>query len=197
MINTNYQLPAIYSGNVEIIEMDRMRKLIAKHMIESKHISAHVTSFAECDVTNLVQWREKIKKEFESREGEKITFTPLFIEAIVKSIKKYPLLSSSVEGDKIIIKKDLNIGMAAALPNGNLIVPVIKNADQLNLAGLTKQVNHLANAARNGKLRPDDTTGGTFTLSNIGTFGSIMGTPIINQPQVAIMAVGTIKKGRL
>jgi 2-oxoglutarate dehydrogenase E2 component (dihydrolipoamide succinyltransferase) len=187
-------LSTISSGNVEIVEMDRMRKLIAKHMTDSKNISAHVTSFAECDVTNLVHWREKIRREFENREGEKITFTPLFIEAIVKSIKKYPILSSSLEGDKIIIKKDLNIGMAAALPDGNLIVPVIKNADQLNLAGLTKQVNHLANAARNGKLKPDDTTGGTFTLSNIGTFGSIMGTPIINQPQVAIMAIGTIKK---
>ncbi len=183
-----------YTGNVEIIEMDRMRKLIAKHMVDSKHTSAHVTSFAECDVTNMVLWREKIKKEFEKREGEKITFTPLFIEAIVKCIKKYPWLSSSVDGDKIIVKKDLNIGMATALPTGNLIVPVIKNADQLNLVGLTKQVNGLANAARTGKLKPDDTTGGTFTLTNVGTFGSIMGTPIINQPQVAIMAVGAIKK---
>ncbi len=183
-----------YPGNVEVIEMDRMRKLIAKHMVDSKHTSAHVTSFAECDVTNLVLWREKIKKDFEKREGEKITYTPLFIEAIVKCIKKYPWLSSSVDGDKIIVKKDLNIGMAAALPNGNLIVPVIKNADQLNLVGLTKQVNGLANAARSGKLKPDDTTGGTFTLTNVGTFGSIMGTPIINQPQVAIMAVGAIKK---
>ena len=187
-------MPALYTGNVEVIEMDRMRKLIAKHMIDSKNISAHVTSFAECDVTNLVLWREKVKKEFEKREGEKITYTPLFIEAIVKCIKKYPWLSSSVDGDKIIIKKDLNIGMATALPNGNLIVPVIKNADRLNLVGLTQQVNNLANAARTGKLRPDDTTGGTFTLTNVGTFGSIMGTPIINQPQVAIMAVGAIKK---
>ena len=183
-----------YTGNVEVIEMDRMRKMIAKHMVDSKHTSPHVTSFAECDVTNLVQWRDKVKKEFEKREGEKITFTPLFIEAIVKCIKKYPWLSSSVDGDKIIVKKDLNIGMATALPNGNLIVPVIKHADQLNLVGLTKQVNNLANAARMGKLRPDDTTGGTFTLTNVGTFGSIMGTPIINQPQVAIMAVGAIKK---
>jgi len=182
------------SNNVEIIEMDRMRKLIANHMIESKRTSAHVTSFAECDVTNMVLWRERMKKEFEKREGEKITFTPLFIEAIVKCLKKYPMLSSSVEGDKIIIKKNLNIGMATALANGNLIVPVIKNADQLNLVGLTKQVNSLAHAARSGKLKPDDTAGGTFTLSNIGSFGSIMGTPIINQPQVAIMAVGTIKK---
>lgn len=183
-----------YSGNVEVIEMDRMRKMIAKHMVDSKHTSPHVTSFAECDVTNLVLWREKVKKEFEKREGEKITYTPLFIEAIVKCIKKYPWLSSSVEGDKIIVKKDLNIGMATALPSGNLIVPVIKNADQLNLTGLTKKVNALANAARTGKLKPDDTTGGTFTLTNVGTFGSIMGTPIINQPQVAIMAVGAIKK---
>ena len=183
-----------YPGNVEIIEMDRMRKLIAKHMVDSKHTSPHVTSFVECDVTGLVQWREKIKKDFENREGEKITYTPIFIEAIVKCIKRYPMMSSSVDGDKIIIKKDLNIGMATALPSGNLIVPVIKNADQLNLAGLTKQVNGLANAARTGKLKPDDTTGGTFTLTNVGTFGSIMGTPIINQPQVAIMAVGAIKK---
>ena len=187
-------IPATYSGNVEVIEMDRMRKLISKHMVDSVATSAHVTSFAECDVTALVQWREKVKVSFEKREGEKITFTPLFIEAIVKALKKYPMLSSSVDGDKIIIKKDLNIGMATALPSGNLIVPVIKNADQLNLTGLCKQVNGLANAARNGKLKPDDTTGGTFTLTNVGTFGSIMGTPIINQPQVAIMAVGAIKK---
>ena len=188
------QAPVVYQGNVEIIEMDRMRKMIAKHMVDSKQTSPHVTSFAECDVTNLVQWRDRVKKEFEKREGEKITFTPLFIEAIVKSIKKYPMMSSSVDGDRIIIKKDLNIGMATALPSGNLIVPVIKNADQLNLVGLTKQVNGLANAARTGKLKPDDTAGGTFTLTNVGTFGSIMGTPIINQPQVAIMAVGAIKK---
>ena len=191
---STYQPPTVFTGNVEVIEMDRMRKLIAKHMVDSKHTSAHVTSFAECDVTGLVMWRERIKKDFEKREGEKITYTPLFIEAIVKCIKKYPLLSSSVDGDKIIVKKDLNIGMATALPSGNLIVPVIKNADQLNLAGLTKQVNGLAIAARTGKLKPDDTTGGTFTLTNVGTFGSIMGTPIINQPQVAIMAVGAIKK---
>lgn len=189
-----YQSPTTYTGNVEIIEMDRMRKLIAKHMTDSVQTSAHVTSFAECDVTNMVLWREKIKKEFEKREGEKITFTPLFIEALVKCLKKYPWLSSSIEGDKIVVKKDLNIGMATALADGNLIVPVIKNADQLNLVGLTRQVNKLANAARTGKLRPDDTQGGTFTVSNIGTFGSIMGTPIINQPQVAIIAMGVIKK---
>ncbi|MBC7867950.1 MAG: 2-oxo acid dehydrogenase subunit E2, partial [Gloeobacteraceae cyanobacterium ES-bin-316] len=195
VLSDNLQLSSnSYPGNVEIIEMDRMRKLIAKHMVDSKHTSAHVTSFAECDVTSLVMWRERVKKDFEKREGEKITFTPLFIEAIVKCIKKYPWLSSSIDGDKIIIKKDLNIGMATALPSGNLIVPVIKNADQLNLVGLTKQVNSLANAARTGKLKPDDTTGGTFTLTNVGTFGSIMGTPIINQPQVAILAVGAIKK---
>ncbi len=190
----NKDIPVVYTGNVEIIEMDRMRKLISKHMTDSVATSAHVTSFAECDVTNLFLWREKVKRDFEKREGEKITFTPLFIEAVVKSLKKYPMLSSSVEGDKIIIKKDLNIGMATALPSGNLIVPVIKNADQLNITGLCKQVNGLAAAARNGKLKPDDTTGGTFTLTNVGTFGSIMGTPIINQPQVAIMAVGAIKK---
>lgn len=186
--------PATYGGNVEIIEMDRMRKMISKHMIESKHTSAHVTSFAECDVTNMVLWRDRVKKDFEKRENTKITFTPLFIEAVVKSIKKYPLLNSSVDGDRIVVKKDINIGMATALPTGNLIVPVIKNADQLNLVGLSKQVNGLADAARTGKLRPDDTAGGTFTLTNVGTFGSIMGTPIINQPQVAIMAVGAIKK---
>jgi 2-oxoglutarate dehydrogenase E2 component (dihydrolipoamide succinyltransferase) len=183
-----------YSGNAEIIEMDRMRKLIAEHMVRSKHTSPHVTSFTEADVTNLVLWRERVKKEFEKREGEKLTFTPLFIEAIVRCLKKYPWLNSSLDGNKIIVKKDINIGMAAALPSGNLIVPVIKNADQLNLVGLSKQVNGLANAARANKLKPDDTQGGTFTLTNVGTFGSLMGTPIINQPQVAILAVGAIKK---
>jgi 2-oxoglutarate dehydrogenase E2 component (dihydrolipoamide succinyltransferase) len=183
-----------YSGNVEIIEMDRMRKLIAEHMVRSKQTSAHVTSFSEADVSNIVMWREKVKKEFEKREGTKITFTPLFIEVVVRCIKKFPLINSSVEGDRIIVKKDINIGMATALPNGNLIVPIIKNADQLNLVGLTKQVNNLAANARNGRLRPDDTTGGTFTLTNVGSFGSLMGTPIINQPQVAILAVGVIKK---
>jgi 2-oxoglutarate dehydrogenase E2 component (dihydrolipoamide succinyltransferase) len=187
-------LQTVYSRNVEIIEMDRMRKLIAQHMVNSKHTSPHVTSFSESDVTNLVQWRDRIKNEFEQRELEKITFTPLFIEAVVKCIKKYPWLNSSLDGDKLIVKKDINIGMATALPSGNLIVPVIKNADQLNLVGLTKQVNNLANAARNNKLRPDDTAGGTFTITNVGSFGSIMGTPIINQPQVAILALGAIKK---
>jgi 2-oxoglutarate dehydrogenase E2 component (dihydrolipoamide succinyltransferase) len=183
-----------YSGNVEIIEMDRMRKLIADHMVRSKHTSPHVTSFVEADVTNLVIWRDKVKKDFEKREGTKLTFTPLFIEAIVKCIKKFPLINCSLDGDKIIIKKDINIGMATALQSGNLIVPVIRNADQLNLVGLTKQVNILADNARNGKLKADDTMGGTFTLTNVGTFGSLMGTPIINQPQVAILAVGAIKK---
>ncbi len=186
--------PAVYSGNVEIIEMDRMRKLIADHMVKSKHTSPHVTSFSEADVTNLVQWRDKVKKEFEKREGTKITYTPIILEAIIRCLKKYPLMNSSIDGDKIIVKKDINIGMATALPSGNLIVPVIKNADQLNLAGLAKQVNGLADAARNGKLKADDTQGGTFTFTNVGTFGSLMGTPIINQPQVAILAVGTIKK---
>ncbi|MBX2921359.1 MAG: 2-oxo acid dehydrogenase subunit E2 [Chitinophagaceae bacterium] len=188
------EIPVVYSGNVEVIEMDRMRKMIAKHMVESKHTSAHVTSFAECDVTNIVLWRDKIKAAFEKQEGEKITFTPLFIEAIVKCIKKHPWLNASVDGDKIIIKKDINIGMATALPAGNLIVPVIKNADYLNLTGLTKKINALAGNARNGKLKPDDTQDGTFTVTNIGSFGSLMGTPIINQPQVAILAIGAIKK---
>jgi 2-oxoglutarate dehydrogenase E2 component (dihydrolipoamide succinyltransferase) len=183
-----------YTGNVEIIEMDRMRKLIAEHMVRSKHTSPHVTSFVEADVTSLVMWRDKVKKDFEKREGTKITFTPLFIEAIVRCIKKFPLVNCSLDGDKIIIKKDINIGMATALPSGNLIVPVIKNADQLNLVGLAKQVNMLADNARTGKLKADDTSGGTFTMTNVGTFGSLMGTPIINQPQVAILAVGAIKK---
>jgi len=188
------QLPTTYQGNVEIIEMDRMRKLIAEHMVRSKHTSPHVTSFTEADVTNLVMWRDKVKKDFEKREGTKITFTPLFIESIVRCIKKFPLVNCSLDGDKIIIKKDINIGMATALPSGNLIVPVIKHADQLNLVGLAKQVNNLADNARTGKLKADDTSGGTFTLTNVGTFGSLMGTPIINQPQVAILAVGAIKK---
>jgi 2-oxoglutarate dehydrogenase E2 component (dihydrolipoamide succinyltransferase) len=182
------------SGNVEIIEMDRMRRLIADHMTKSKSISAHVTSFAEADVTNMVQWREANKQIFEKREGEKITFTPLFIEALVKCLKKYPMLNSSVIGNEIHIKKDINIGMATALPNGNLIVPVLHHADQFNIIGLTKQVNRLANNARAGKLQPSDTQNGTFTFTNIGTFGSLMGTPIINQPQVAILAIGAIKK---
>lgn len=185
---------ANYGNNVEIIEMDRMRKLIADHMVRSKATSPHVTSFTECDVTNIVNWRNKVKNSFEKKYGEKITFTPIFIEAIVNCIRKYPMINSSVDGDKIIVKKDINIGMATALPSGNLIVPVIKNSDTKNLLGITKDVNGLANAARNNKLKADDTQGGTFTLTNVGTFGSLMGTPIINQPQVAIMAVGSIKK---
>lgn len=192
--NTTANAITTYTGNVEVIEMDRMRKLIADHMVRSKHTSPHVTSFTESDVTNLVMWRDKVKKDFEKRESTKITFTPLFIEAIVRCIKKFPLINCSLDGDKIIVKKDINIGMATALPSGNLIVPVIKNADQLNLVGLARQVNSLADNARNGKLKADDTTGGTFTLTNVGTFGSLMGTPIINQPQVAILAVGAIKK---
>jgi len=182
------------SGDFEIVEMDRMRKLIADHMVMSVQTSPHVTSFVEADVTNLVLWREKNKNAFEKREGEKITFTPVFIEAVVKAIKDFPLINVSVEGSKIIIKKNINIGMAAALPSGNLIVPVIKNADRLNLIGLTKSVNDLAKRARANKLLPDEIQGGTFTLTNVGTFGNVMGTPIINQPQVAIMALGAIKK---
>jgi 2-oxoglutarate dehydrogenase E2 component (dihydrolipoamide succinyltransferase) len=184
----------VITGETEIMEMDRMRKLIAKHMVDSKHTSPHVTSFAEADVTNMVVWREKMKKEFEFREGTKLTFTPMFIECLVAVMRKFPLINCSIDGDKVVIKKDINIGMATALPSGNLIVPVIKGADQLSIVGLSKAVNGLADAARNSKLKPEDTTGGTFTLTNVGTFGSLMGTPIINQPQVAILAVGAIKK---
>lgn len=189
--------PAVsVSAGDEIIEMDRMRKLIADHMVMSKHVSPHVTSFVEADVTNLVMWRDKAKKEFEKREGEKLTFTPLFIEAVTKAIRDFPMINVSVDqtGSKIIKRKNINIGMAAALPSGNLIVPVIKNADGLNLLGITKQVNDLAARARTNKLQPDEIQGGTFTLTNVGNFGNVMGTPIINQPQVAILAVGTIKK---
>lgn len=182
------------SGGDEIIEMDRMGKLISDHMVMSKHTSAHVTSFVEADVTNMVLWRDKVKKNFEKRENEKITFTPIFIEAVTKAIKDFPMINVSVNGTKIVKKKDINIGMAAALPSGNLIVPVIKNADQLNLVGLTKSVNDLAVRARASKLKPDETQNGTFTLTNVGSFGNVMGTPIINQPQVAILAVGAIKK---
>ena len=178
----------------EVIEMDRMRKLIADHMVMSKHVSPHVTSFVEADVTNIVRWRERIKKDFEKKEGEKITFTPIFIEALVKTIKDFPMINVSLNGTQIIKRKNINIGMAAALPSGNLIVPVIKNADQMNLVGITKVVNDLANRARNNKLTPDEISGGTYTLTNVGSFGNVMGTPIINQPQVAIMAVGAIRK---
>ena len=178
----------------EIIEMDRMRKLIAEHMIMSKHVSPHVTSYVEADVTEIVQWRDKIKKDFQKREGENMTFTPILIEAIVKAIKDFPMINVSVSGTNIIKRKDINIGMATALPTGNLIVPVIKNADRLNLTGLTKAVNELANNARNNKLKPEDIQGGTFTVTNVGSFGNVMGTPIINQPQVAILALGAIRK---
>lgn len=191
----NIQKPAVsVGGGDEIIEMDRMRKLIADHMVMSKHVSPHVTSFVEADVTNMVIWRDKVKSAFEKREGEKMTFTPLFIEAVTKAIKDYPMINVSVDGNNIIKRKNINIGMAAALPSGNLIVPVIRNADEKNLVGLTKAVNDLANRARANKLQPDDIQGGTFTLTNVGGFGNVMGTPIINQPQVAIMATGTIKK---
>lgn len=184
----------VTDGDVEIIEMDRMRKLIADHMVMSKHTSPHVTSFVEADVTNMVLWRNKVKNDFEKREKEKITFTPLFIEAIVRAIKDYPMINCSLDGTKILLKKNINIGMATALPSGNLIVPVIKNADRMNLVGLTKSVNDLSGRARKNKLSPDEIAGGTFTLTNVGTFGNVMGTPIINQPQVAIMAAGAIRK---
>ncbi len=182
------------SGAVEIVEMDRMRKLIADHMVMSKQTSPHVTSFVEADVTNIVDWREANKNTFLEKYGEKITYTPIFIEAVVKAIKDYPMVNVSVEDKKIYVKRDINIGMAAALPSGNLIVPVIKNADYLNLSGLTKSVNDLANRARNNKLKPKEIQDGTFTITNVGTFGNVMGTPIINQPQVAILAVGAIRK---
>lgn len=181
-------------GNVEIIEMDRMRRLIADHMVKSKHTSPHVTSFVEADVTPIVEWRNRNKQAFQQKFGEKITFTPIFIEAIVRAIHDYPMINVSVEGTNIIRKKDINIGMAAALPSGNLIVPVIKKADHLSLIGLTKSVNDLAGRARNNKLKPEEIQDGTFTVTNVGTFGNVMGTPIINQPQVAIMAVGAIRK---
>jgi 2-oxoglutarate dehydrogenase E2 component (dihydrolipoamide succinyltransferase) len=178
----------------EIIEMDRMRKMIADHMVMSKHVSPHVTSFVEADVTNMVAWREKAKKVYEKREGEKITFTPMFVECVVKAIKDFPMINVAVDGQNIVKRKSINVGMAAALPSGNLIVPVIKNADMMNLVGLTKSVNDLASRARANKLAPDEISGGTFTLTNVGGFGNVMGTPIINQPQVAIMATGSIKK---
>ena len=184
----------IVSGATEIIEMDRMRKLIAKHMVDSVQTSPHVTSFVEVDVTNMVVWRDKVKELFERREGTKITYTPMFLESIATVLEQFPMINCSLEGDQIILKKDINIGMATALPSGNLIVPVIKCANQLSIVGITKAVNNLAQAARNGQLKPTDTQGGTFTVTNVGSFGSIMGTPIINQPQVAILALGAIKK---
>ncbi|MFN3941890.1 MAG: dihydrolipoamide acetyltransferase family protein [Flavobacterium sp.] len=186
--------PISVNGQDEIIEMDRMRKMISHHMVQSVQTSAHVQSFIEVDVTNIVKWRERVKSSFEKREGEKLTFTPIFMEAVAKAIKDFPMINISVEGDFIIKKKNINLGMAAALPNGNLIVPVIKNADQLNLVGMTKQVNDLAFRAKNNQLKPDDIQGGTYTVTNVGTFGSVFGTPIINQPQVAILALGAIRK---
>jgi 2-oxoglutarate dehydrogenase E2 component (dihydrolipoamide succinyltransferase) len=184
----------IISGASEIVEMDRMRKLIAKHMVDSVQTSPHVTSFVEVDVTNMVVWRDKVKELFERREGTKITYTPMFLESIATVLEQFPMINCSLQGDQIILKKDINIGMATALPTGNLIVPVIKGANQLSIVGITKAVNNLAQAARNGQLKPTDTQGGTFTVTNVGSFGSIMGTPIINQPQVAILALGAIKK---
>jgi 2-oxoglutarate dehydrogenase E2 component (dihydrolipoamide succinyltransferase) len=178
----------------EIIEMDRMRKLIAEHMVMSTHVSPHVTSYVEADVTNIVNWRNKMKNEFSKREGENLTFTPIFMEAIVKAIKDFPMINVSVSGTNIIKRKDINIGMATALPSGNLIVPVIKNADRMNLTGIAKSVNELARNARDNKLKPEDIQGGTYTVTNVGTFGNVMGTPIINQPQVAILALGAIRK---
>ena len=187
-------VPVSVNGGDEIIEMSRMGKLIAHHMVESVQTSAHVQSFIEADVTNIWNWRKKVKDGFTKREGENLTFTPIFLEAVAKALKDYPMLNISLDGDRIIKRKNINLGMAAALADGNLIVPVIKNADQLNLVGMSKAVNDLAGRARGGKLKPDDIQGGTYTVTNVGTFGSIMGTPIINQPQVGILALGAIRK---
>jgi 2-oxoglutarate dehydrogenase E2 component (dihydrolipoamide succinyltransferase) len=186
--------PVLVNGGDEIVEMDRMRKLISGYMMASINTSAHVQSFIEVDVTNIVKWRDKVKVAFEKREGEKLTYTPIFMEAVAKALKDFPLMNIAVDGDFIIKKKNINLGMAASLPNGNLIVPVIKNADQLNLVGMAKAVNDLGNRAKAGKLKPDDTQGGTYTVTNVGTFGSVFGTPIINQPQVGILALGAIRK---
>ncbi|WP_418263483.1 dihydrolipoamide acetyltransferase family protein [Flavobacterium faecale] len=186
--------PISINGGDEIVEMDRMRKLIAGYMVASIQTSVHVQSFIEVDVTNIVKWRDQHKNEFEKREGEKLTFTPIFMEAVAKALKDYPGMNISIDGDYIIKKKNINLGMAAALPNGNLIVPVIKNADQLNLVGMAKAVNDLGNRAKQGKLKPDDTKGGTYTVTNVGSFGSVFGTPIINQPEVGILALGAIRK---
>ncbi|MCF8322162.1 MAG: 2-oxo acid dehydrogenase subunit E2 [Flavobacterium sp.] len=192
--NSQNSTPISVNGGDEIIEMDRMRKLISGYMMASIQTSAHVSSFIEVDVTNIVKWREKVKNAFEKREGEKLTFTPIFMEAVAKALKDFPMMNISIEGETIIKKKNINLGMAAALPNGNLIVPVIKNADQLNLVGMAKAVNDLGNRAKAGKLKPDDTQGGTYTVTNVGSFGSVFGTPIINQPQVGILALGAIRK---
>ena len=185
--------PTIFPGD-EIREMDRMRRLIADHMVMSKHVSPHVTSFVEADVTLIVQWRERVKSAYEKREGERLTFTPIFMEAVVKAIKDFPNINVSVDGNSIVYHKPINLGMATALPSGNLIVPVIKNADRLSLSGMTKAVNEMANLARTNSLKPDDVQGGTYTVTNVGSFGNILGTPIINQPQAAIMALGAIRK---
>lgn len=186
--------PVPIGPNDEIMEMDRMRKLIADHMVMSKHVSPHVTSFVEADVTNIVLWREKNKDIFFKKTGEKLTFTPIFIEAVVKSLQDFPMVNTMLNGSQIVVKKDINVGMATALPTGNLIVPVIHNADQYNMVGLAKKVNNLAKLARENKLSPDDIQGGTYTVSNVGTFGNVMGTPIINQPQSAILALGAVRK---
>ena len=191
---TTQVVPVSVNGGDEIVEMDRMRKLISGYMVASVQTSAHVQSFIEVDVTNIVKWRDRVKNAFEKREGEKLTFTPIFMEAVAKALKDFPGMNISVDGDFIIKRKNINLGMAAALPNGNLIVPVIKNADQLNLVGMAKAVNDLGNRAKAGKLKPDDTQGGTYTVTNVGTFGSVFGTPIINQPQVGILALGAIRK---
>ena len=191
---TSNSQPVSVNGGDEIVEMDRMRKLISGYMVASIQTSAHVQSFIEVDVTNIVKWRDRVKNTFEKREGEKLTFTPIFMEAVAKALKDFPGMNISVDGDFIIKRKNINLGMAAALPNGNLIVPVIKNADQLNLVGMAKAVNDLGNRAKAGKLKPDDTQGGTYTVTNVGTFGSVFGTPIINQPQVGILALGAIRK---
>ncbi len=186
--------PVPIGPNDEIVEMDRMRKLIADHMVMSKHVSPHVTSFVEADVTNIVMWRNKHKDAFFKREGEKLTFTPIFMEAVIKALKDFPKVNAMLDGTNVVIKKDINLGMATALPTGNLIVPVIHNADQYNMVGLAKKVNSLANNARNNNLAPDEIQGGTYTVTNVGTFGNVMGTPIINQPQSAILALGAIRK---
>jgi len=193
-VATGIKVSASLSAGDEIIEMDRMRKMIAERMVESRRISAHVTSFVEADVTGIVQWRNKVKNEFQKRDGDALTFTPIFVEAVVNAIKDFPMINVQVDGDRIIKKRDINIGMAVALPNGNLIVPVIRNADQFNIAGLAKIVNDFARRARDNKLKPDELAGGTFTISNVGSFGNVMGTPIIMQPQVAILALGAIQK---
>ncbi|WP_235016450.1 dihydrolipoamide acetyltransferase family protein [Aquimarina sp. AU474] len=193
---STYNAPPIsyVEGKDSIVEMDRMRKMIADHMVYSKHTSPHVTSYIEVDVTNIVNWRNEAKSKFQDKYGEKLTFTPIFVEAVAKAIKEYPMINVSVDGKKIVVHDDINVGMATALPSGNLIVPVVRNADQKDLLGLAENVNHLANSARNNALKPDEIGGSTFTISNVGTFGSLMGTPIINQPEVAILALGIIKK---